>query len=375
MPDHLYLRYSLAIKRSFILTFFILLNTSVFSQSLSGNYTIGGSSPDYQTLNDAVYALITNGVTGPVIFKIRSGVYEEQIEIPDFLGSSDSNTVIFQSETGKKEDVVIQHMHDNWSTDVNFTISITGSDHLIFKNLTIAAVKDPAWAADYNRVIYITENSNHIKFENNIILSWYVADDNAPYHQCVFVGTDYNTSTLNDSISFIKNTIIGGHHGISIQGYYGETEVEATKYIIKDNIFREQCGGGLYMFHTKNSVIKNNRFYSTDNFACYYTGISIESHEDTLVVDGNYLKLAESGTGILITGVKSGKTNFQQVSNNAIIINQTESFRIPIGISSTYNDSLLIAHNAVNLDFADTVGYCIYSSSDTMQLYNNQLMH
>ncbi|RMG94892.1 MAG: hypothetical protein D6706_13045, partial [Chloroflexi bacterium] len=51
--------------------------SSLLAQPLSGDYTIGGSNPDFATISDAVNALLTDGVAGPVNLNIRPGTYEE----------------------------------------------------------------------------------------------------------------------------------------------------------------------------------------------------------------------------------------------------------------------------------------------------------
>ena len=95
----------------FLRSFFVILSFfPIFSYSqLSGNYTIGGTSPSYPTLNAAVTDLMANGVSGPVSFKIRTGVYTEQILIPGSVsGASSVNLITFQSESGDSTDVTIQ---------------------------------------------------------------------------------------------------------------------------------------------------------------------------------------------------------------------------------------------------------------------------
>ena len=53
--------------------------------ALQGMYTIGGTSPDFQSFTEAVTALNLGGVAGWVHFKVRDGVYNEQIKINDVL--------------------------------------------------------------------------------------------------------------------------------------------------------------------------------------------------------------------------------------------------------------------------------------------------
>ena len=63
--------------------------------SLFGTYTIGGTTPDYVTIDDARIALEANGVCGPITFNLRAGTYNEQITFDEIIGTSSTNTVTF----------------------------------------------------------------------------------------------------------------------------------------------------------------------------------------------------------------------------------------------------------------------------------------
>ena len=65
--------------------------------SLCGTYTIGGASPNFSNFTEAATALNLAGVTCPVTFKVRPGVYNEQIQLYDIAGASLLNTVTFES--------------------------------------------------------------------------------------------------------------------------------------------------------------------------------------------------------------------------------------------------------------------------------------
>src|SRR5690606_3933053 len=82
------------------LLFCLLLPLSVFSQALSGSYTIGTGQPfPFNTLTNAVNRINTSGVTGPVIFLLDNTTYNNisgesfPIRITNFSGSSAVNTL------------------------------------------------------------------------------------------------------------------------------------------------------------------------------------------------------------------------------------------------------------------------------------------
>lgn len=67
-----------------------------FYTPLSGTYTVGGTTPDFATIADAA-AVLSNGVSGPVVFDIRPGTYTGQVKITGpVIGASSTNTITFQ---------------------------------------------------------------------------------------------------------------------------------------------------------------------------------------------------------------------------------------------------------------------------------------
>jgi hypothetical protein len=84
----------------------ILFGKNSFSVPLNGPYTVG-SGGQYPTINAAIGAAISNGVNGPVLFRILSGTYNESNTIPYITGSSQTNTITFESFTGNPDDVII----------------------------------------------------------------------------------------------------------------------------------------------------------------------------------------------------------------------------------------------------------------------------
>ncbi|HIA12464.1 MAG TPA: hypothetical protein EYN69_10405, partial [Flavobacteriales bacterium] len=83
--------------RKLIVSFAILLVfTTAIRAQLAGTYTIGATG-NYVTFTEAVDTLISQGVSGPVVFNVQDGNYPEQITIPAIAGASAANTITFQS--------------------------------------------------------------------------------------------------------------------------------------------------------------------------------------------------------------------------------------------------------------------------------------
>jgi len=72
---------------------------------MSGIYVIGGGN--YTTFSTAASALSSNGVDGPVTFNVLNGTYDGDFQLNSISGTSETNTVTFQSYSGDAEDVVL----------------------------------------------------------------------------------------------------------------------------------------------------------------------------------------------------------------------------------------------------------------------------
>jgi pectin methylesterase-like acyl-CoA thioesterase len=358
------------LKGLIILLLALLPAVSARAQALNGTYTIGGNAPDYATLTAAVSALTSKGISGPVIFDIRPGVYTEQIRIAQFYGASASSTVTFRSSTGNPADVLIKHSHLSWSTDFNYTLFIDGADYLTFKNLTLeATIPAGPTSSDYNRVMYVTNNSNNLVFENNVFRSWKTRSSSYfEYNNCIVVGTDYNTDTENDSITFRGNTIIGGSTGIYMQGDVSAMNFKTTGWVIDRNIFRDQTECGIAIWIARNTRITGNRLLSMVN------GIEINQNRDSLLIDGNYITI-NGGHGISLSYVMAGSSSLRQISNNSITV-ETQIIGTPKGITALAGDTVLAAYNSIYMKPGKNTGHCISANNGTkLKLYNNQLVH
>ena len=122
------------IKRYPLLTLFILLySANLWSQPLSGTYSIGlSSSHNYASFTAAVSDLVSKGVSGPVIFNVheKSGAYNETFSIPQITGASSSNTITFQANGN--DNVVI---NGNPNASNNYVVRLEGAEFIHFKNL------------------------------------------------------------------------------------------------------------------------------------------------------------------------------------------------------------------------------------------------
>ena len=92
-------------KTSLTVIINFLITIGIFSQPLNGSYTVGGTSPDFTTLQDAANALKWNGISGPVTFNIRPGTYMKDNGVSSVMiidsiinGNTEANRITFRLE-------------------------------------------------------------------------------------------------------------------------------------------------------------------------------------------------------------------------------------------------------------------------------------
>ena len=129
-------------KALLVAAVFLCLGVSVSAQ-LSGAYTIGGSSPDYPTIDSALADLQSQGISAAVTFNIRTGTYTEHLSLSAVAGSDSVNTITFQAESLDSSDVTITYastnMNDQW-TFALYAVEGIAFKHLTFENTgTVAA--------------------------------------------------------------------------------------------------------------------------------------------------------------------------------------------------------------------------------------------
>jgi hypothetical protein len=138
---------------------------------LSGTYTVGGVSPDFATIAQAAENLRLNGVCGPVIMKIRPGVYNDRVVFGRCPGVNVENQITFKSEVADSTQVEINYSdyyaltfeNSEWVTlsgvtvKSNYPVRVEGSSHITITNSHISTSVESGDLSDF-----VTVSNNYI---------------------------------------------------------------------------------------------------------------------------------------------------------------------------------------------------------------------
>jgi hypothetical protein len=307
----------------------------VCSGVLSGSYTIGGTSPDYQTLGQAVAAITNCGISGNVTFNIAPGNYSERLDISEIIGSSATNRVVFQSANGDSNSVVISLTASNGGN--NYIIKLTNTEYITFKKLSFVALD-----TNFSRIIDFRQNSNNIIFENNIIKV-----SNHAY------GNNDNRNLVQNSVGSIQNILfnnnkfINGSIAIKIESAGNQND----SIEIINNLFENNAYSAIVLSKIGSPIISKNKISNllqTDDYQAIY----LDSCIGKAIVSNNEILTTNSkiAYGIGIQNSKFDSLNPAMIFNNFVRLSlNSASSTISSGILNYQTQNAKYVFNTIHL--------------------------
>ncbi|PLX25615.1 MAG: hypothetical protein C0600_11745, partial [Ignavibacteria bacterium] len=186
-------------------------SSAVIQAAMTGTYSIGGASPDFNSFQEAVDALDLYGVCGAVTFNVASGTYSEEIEIPEIAGASATNTITFDGGSGNAASRILTTSHSS----IGATLMLDGADYLRFRNLTIRST-----GSSYGTAVWFTGAADRNIIEDCILETSTSATSS---NVRTLVGSASKTSLTSSgetgSFNHLEGNVIkGGYYGISWRG-------------------------------------------------------------------------------------------------------------------------------------------------------------
>jgi hypothetical protein len=323
--------------------------------ALSGTYTIGGTSPNYNTIGAAVTALNTYGICGPVTFNIRTGVYSEQFSISQIAGANAYTTITFQSEANDSNAVIITWPTQSTSSN-NYVMQLNGADWLILKKLTMQRTG----SSTYGVVVDIRNNSSNNKFLNNRFKGVKGTTSTGTEQAIIYSGQDQDTANV-----FKYNNIRYGSYGMY---YYNGGSYESGT-VISNNSFDSAYYMGLNLYYQTRPSIENNIVtLSSSSYSIGY-GINVNYPSYGRIIK-NQVDMGNGGYGIYLYGSSASSSDQFLIGNNFITSRGSST---NYGIYSYSNSYLNIYYNNIlntSTNSGSYAGYFYYSSTTTI-LNNN----
>lgn len=313
---------------------------------LIGVYTIGAIGADFSTLNDARIALGKRGISGDVVFKIKTGTYTEQVTLEEVTGASDTSTISFISEANHPDSVIIQYSPT--SVTSNYIIRSLGASYYTFRKLTISSNRGKAIEL-LTTSSYITIDSCRISCNSVTSTSGFNAGAG------IYTGQEFNGSHL----TITHNIITGAMAGVYI---YGSSSLSLSdSNIVAFNSISGAYFAALYFNNTSNLKVIRNTITSNSTYPSPY-GIYCFVGNDALELKANKITMTTGGYGINLQNCV-GRTNaYALVATNVIIVSGS---KVSYGIRNQASSYVRIYHNSilVNSSINSFAGYFHYNGN------------
>ena len=323
--------------------------SKTFSPSLTGTFTIGGTSPDYATFSAAIADLNLYGVCGPVVFNVASGTYTGEVLLGTISGTSSTNTITFEGSAGAV-------LTSSGTSSANGTIRFLEASYITFKNFTINNT-------GYGRVIYFDGNNDHITLKGNTITT---RTGTSSAYSCIY--NESGTASMSNYCTIDSNTLVNGYYGIYWYGGGSALASNEEGNKITNNIISNFYTYGLYNYYQKDLEISGNTL--THNVLATSTSYGLHGYYlNGALIDGN--KVMTNGTGTNYTmylyylnTYEDASTPASQISNNIVVTSATSTGG-DNGIRLYYGKKINVYNNSVNVRGGSASSYAFYQYGTT----------
>ena len=327
--------------------------------SLNGTYTIdpfGSGTTNYATFADAVNALNSFGVCGPVTFDVAGGLYPEQVDLEEIAGASETNTITFQADPNNVSPVELSF---SGSSSDNYVVRMNGSNYVTFDGIDILS------SGSYCTAFRLENGAS-----NNRIMN---ANLNGP----LTASTSTNAAMVfadgagNDNNLISGNYIHGGSYGIYYRGS-GTTSL-VNKPMVENNVIENPYYRGIYLYYTNEARVHGNHVTSNSGYGTGY-GIYTGYSDNGLQVTSN--EVYSLGTdwpdyGIYVYYCDHSDTLRGLVANNMIHVGAPTNSNTKYGLGIYYNNFTDAFYNTVVVEGTSTSGRAGYLYGGTDNKANN----
>jgi PKD repeat protein len=323
------------------------------ASGLSGTYTLGGTSPDFNKFNDVVDAITLRGMCGPTVIKVRNGTYGEQISIPNFAALNSTNTLMFQSEGGDSSKVILTLASASATGVNNAVVQLKGCQYVTFKQITISKT---VGSGTLSQVIELTNGAKYNNFINCRLLG--VVQTYANTTGDVVI-SDSATSTTESNNTFINNAIRYGTSAFNLNGQWAS---HATGTEITGNQIDSTYATAINVLNEDGVKIKRNTI--TNNISYLYSGIMVSRSSGAIDITGNKVIMpygAFAGIYLFYSNGTSGSTGI--IANNYVSIG-TGTLKTPRGLLDSLSSYQNFYYNTVDIYNTNT-GSCFYLNASS----------
>lgn len=315
-----------------------LFGTALFGQ-MQGVYTVSGVGADFPSLQQALNALESQGINGPVTLNIRAGVYSTNFSVSPITGTSEENQVIIQSEDMDSSSVRFNYAASSFGDD--FIFKFNGCSWVTIRHVTLQP-SGPGGFSTYTRAVEFATDSHNNSLE-------FIHFIGRPFVNALTVYSAQGNYCEN---IHIRNCHFKyGGTAVSIRNDGGVSMPNAPGLEVSNCYFEDQNYYAISAINNDQFLISNNLVVNPEdgnNISAMYFGNVDKGGE----VSGNEIYI--KGThGIEFSYCFNDPGYKTRVFNNMVSL-RAGNYGYGITISAPFNTSasnrsILLAYNSVNV--------------------------
>lgn len=330
-------------KRALFIVFALFIYCQLAYSQLSGTYIIDKTGTgDFLSFTAAIDSLISQGVSGPVVFNVNSGNYDEQLVIPSITGASAVNTITFQSTTLDSSSVVLLYGNVTSST-LNYVVKLDGADYFIFNKITMTATT----TSSYGRVLMLANNADYNTIQNCRLIGVTTTTTTGSAYALIS-----SSGTLSINNKALDNLFVDGNCGI-----YGNFNAGNVGFEVRGNQFLGQYYYGVYFKNIEAPIINNNQFNIT-SASC--TGIYLEACNKSTEIQNNTIYCGNGGYGLYFVNCVGNTIQKGNIINNFISVKGTSTgygiYFTGVGFYNLFNNSIYVSSQGTSAAFYNITG-------------------
>ena len=304
---------------------------------LHGDFTIGTESgAHFKTISEAIEALKTRGVDGPVRLRLSPGHYTEPLVLPAIPGLSLTNPLVIEPTTGRLGDVTLenkQYKKVPYGDDKPGYFTLDGADYVTLRALSFLTTKSEAPA-----LLLIRNASQRITIDG----CSFTAPKTTQYNEgdLALIKTNRGEEAYpnNDHLTLTRSKLTGGYVGVHMDGLSNVALPNQQGLAIEGNTFSSQGSKGIYVRCVSDVVIRSNEIQAEGTASYDYHALDL-TLGDGITAQANRIHLgAFTGTKTSVQAVYLRQTTerSQQEKKASSLINNELILTAPAQIREVY---------------------------------------
>ena len=301
---------------------------------MHGVRTVGGSTPDYASLEKLLYALSQCGVDGPLTVKLAPGYYMPQT-FPVIPGISKSNYVQFEPLSGTVS--FVSAMSD--TALVNSLVNLQRTHHVRFKGINFLsnAQSNPA-----TYLVRLGTNSVGCQFDS----CSFGEVQGGSMSESYMASSALLYSGGADSLVITNNTFNRGTVGLSLVGPAQDNMAHGS--IVRGNYFQHQGTNSMVIRNQIDAVVDSNvcdEVYANSSYA-----ILLQDCSGATQVTRNTVYVTSGASCIGATQLYGSASGYAVIANNMLVsIDEGTSNMLTTPLNIITANYAKILHNSVKL--------------------------